>query len=725
MPAKQSKSSSDHLSAGHRQLEVESGNAGEVTAKLWRIHQQMLFEESAIDPKVAAERGYETVTRRSRLEEFKKYQRRASADKPALLVPLYSPDGITRLSQLRPHTPRVPGLKYETPGGAGLIIDVHPRMRERVRHGLEPLLITEGAKTGDAVTSRDIPTVVLPGVNAWNVPKVKPKRLRPCFDHIRLKGRKVFICFDSDCMTKQEVQQALAGLVACLEDRGAIVRVIYLPDAADGSKQGIDDYLAAGGTIKEMFMLARKFDSADFGEIRLSRDERLHDAIRHLWQRWLDDDWMHFTGNADKGNWARGHSARDVVEALLETAAKSGKLKEDAIEVKISMRGLAQRAAKSLGSVRKSLQHLAADGWLEILPPKDQKSSRTYRLLVGRARVYSMEGREAQREASNSQSQSVRSLCIPLRAPSAPRLRWSTPVRQRRREFELVPGRAVVRRTGAPSVDEQADMPTYKRLCPHRGAIVDQLEAHDGRLDVLDLMEALGRSNSRKRDFKRRILKRLEEAGIVERDGDTVSLAPDWLDRLNERREADGEIELAERLAKRYRTESERYRTHLEREKNGTPQASLDAVRRSRELRERRLQEMREEEERDRGPTPPEIEDLIKSALRRNKRVRLNLIAEMALGAGLRWRAVRPAIERLGYRVERLPEFFNEEFVYRPTSAGLVDSGTLEPEHEQLDLVTSEATPDASREPRHALDCKCLDCSVPAPRYARPYRGVA
>jgi hypothetical protein len=282
-----------------------------------------------------------------------------------------------------------------------------------------------------------------------------------------------------------------------------------------------------------------------------------------------------------------------------------------------------------------------------------------------------------------------------------------------------------VRRTGARPVDEQADMPAYKRLCPHRGAIVDQLEAHGGSLGILELMEALGRSNSRKRDFRRRILSRLEEAGVVEvsEASDTVLLAADWLDRLNERREADGEIEQAERLAKRYRTESESYRTYLEREKNGTPQASLDAVRRSHELRKRRLQEMREEDERDHEPTPPEIEKLIKSALAQNKRVRLNLLAEMALGEGLRWRDVRPAIKRMGYRIERLPEFLNEEFVYRPLPAAQADPPATQPEYEAFDLWAPEPEPEP--EPPHPLDCDCLECSIPTPKYVRPYRGVA
>ncbi len=46
----------------------------------------------------------------------------------------------------------------------------------------------------------------------WCVPKVKTYRLKPCFDHIRLEGREVFVAFDSDCMSKENVQDALAAL---------------------------------------------------------------------------------------------------------------------------------------------------------------------------------------------------------------------------------------------------------------------------------------------------------------------------------------------------------------------------------------------------------------------------------------------------------------------------------------------------------------------------------
>src|SRR5829696_5489564 len=304
-------------------------NGGRAT--LSDSHRRMLFEESEIAPEVAAERGYYTARRRSEVPEvFKNYQRRRG-----LVVPMFSPDGETVGYQLRPDNPRKGGPKYETPGGISPVVDVHPRMREEARHGDSPLLITEGAKTGDAATSRGVCTVVLAGVWMWCVPKVKPYRLKPCFDHIRLEGREVFVAFDSDCMSKAGVQDALAALVAALEERGALVKVIYLPDAGDGSKQGIDDYLAAGSTIREMLMLARDFDPADVSRIRLSRDEKLRAAVEDLERRWWDEEW--------KGR--GGHTDRDVALKLIEAAARSGKIHPDGLRVKVSW-GTLQVGAK-------------------------------------------------------------------------------------------------------------------------------------------------------------------------------------------------------------------------------------------------------------------------------------------------------------------------------------------------------------------------------------------
>ena len=136
--------------------------------RLSERHTRMLFEESGLDSDVVSERGYYTARKHSEVPEvFSKGQRR-----PGLVVPMYSPDGVTRGYQIRPNKPRKGGPKYESPFGGALVVDVHPRMLEEVRSGDGPILITEGGKTGDAATSRGIPTLVLAGVDGWTVPMV-------------------------------------------------------------------------------------------------------------------------------------------------------------------------------------------------------------------------------------------------------------------------------------------------------------------------------------------------------------------------------------------------------------------------------------------------------------------------------------------------------------------------------------------------------------------------
>lgn len=182
--------------------------------------------ESGIDSSVIAEREYETVKNRAELLEFKKYQRR-----PGLRIPMYSPDGITRSSQLKPRNPRVrdgKSIKYETAGGSRCILDVHPRMRDEARDGNGDLWITEGIKKADSLTSRGLCTVGVIGVWNWQ----RGGEMLPCWDYIRLDGRRVYIVFDSDVMVKPEVQLALERLVAALEERGADVMVVYLPEVA-------------------------------------------------------------------------------------------------------------------------------------------------------------------------------------------------------------------------------------------------------------------------------------------------------------------------------------------------------------------------------------------------------------------------------------------------------------------------------------------------------------
>jgi hypothetical protein len=197
--------------------------------------------------------------------------------------------------------------------------------------------------------------------------------------------------------------------------------------------------------------------------------------------------------------------------------------------------------------------------------------------------------------------------------------------------------------------------------------VLDTLETSGGEMHLKDLCEKLHRK--RPWDVRRRILKPLEEAGIIEMNGDVISLVSKWLPQLDERREADGEVEQAERQAKKHRRQSESYRLYLEREKHGTPKASTAAVQRSHELRDRRMREAREEEERRRSPVSPDLLDFVARLVSQNGRLRMGLLVGVATEDGYHFAHVPRAVEELGLRVERLAEFDNEPFVFAPAEA--------------------------------------------------------
>jgi len=601
----------------------------------------MLFEESGISPDVASERGYYTARRRSEVPEvFAGYQRRLG-----LVVPMFSPDGETVGYQLRPDKPRKNGPKYETPGGISPVVDVHPSMREEARHGDGPLLITEGAKTGDAATSRGVCTVVLAGVWMWCVPKVKPYRLKPCFDHVRLKSRPVFVAFDSDCMSKAGVQEALAALVDTLEDRGAAVKVIYLPDAPDGSKQGIDDYLAGGGTIKEMFMLARKFSPADVSNIRMSRDAKLRALVGDLRARWGAEEW--------KGR--GGHSERDVALKLIEAAARSGKPHPDGIRVKVSWGVLEVGAKVARQTLAKSLARLEERGF--GYRDNEGRKRGEAGAFVLRAKVDQYGG------TSEKETQELRGCDqsgLPLRAlPKVPRLRWSRP------KWKPTPKMIMEYR-----VRELSRLPEprerIERLGKIRGAVVDALEVAGGELSLLELCEIL--HHGRPRDVRRRVLPMLEDAGIIKCEDDVIKLAAEWREKLNTARENGGELEADELAEDRRKLKSRAYRERDNPLASKPSAAGLEAMRRSRAMRNARLEELaRAEEERRKAGPPPELAALISGLLSKNDRLRMGLLCELATEEGFKWRDVPEAARVMGYRVERLPEYGDEEFVFPST----------------------------------------------------------
>lgn len=222
-------------------------------------HHAQLLADSAVSVDVARERGYRTAQSRKELGSrgFSTGQQRV----PGLLIPVYDETGAVALHQYRPDEPRVTKagkpVKYETTPKARMTVDVPPRVRGRLGDPSRPLWLTEGIRKADSAVTAEIDCLALLGVWNWRARNDHDGLTALAFwESVALKDRRVYIAFDSDVMLKTNVHAALVRLGAFLARRGAHVAYAYLP-STDGAKVGLDDYLAAGGTITELVHSAR------------------------------------------------------------------------------------------------------------------------------------------------------------------------------------------------------------------------------------------------------------------------------------------------------------------------------------------------------------------------------------------------------------------------------------------------------------------------------------
>lgn len=252
-------------------------------AELSPSHERMLSKESCLSHSVIAKRGYRTVTDKTTLAKlgFSKAQQRA----PALIIPMYSPRGEYVIHQIRPDTPRENNkgkpIKYETPAGSSVRLDVHPSQMERLRDSSVPLWITEGVKKADSLASRGQCTIALQGVWCWQKGGVPLAD----WEDVRLWGRPACVIFDSDVMTNPKVQAALEGLADFLKGRGAHVRVAYLPDALGDRKQGVDDFLASGKEIRDLVPFIHEGLKEDLLPAGKPLSEVKPERVEWLWPR--------------------------------------------------------------------------------------------------------------------------------------------------------------------------------------------------------------------------------------------------------------------------------------------------------------------------------------------------------------------------------------------------------------------------------------------------------
>ena len=213
-------------------------------------HHSSLLSSSAISPGVAEARRYRSVETRAELERlgFSSAQRRV----PALLLPVWTVRGEIGTYQIRPDEPRVnrrgKSVKYEIPQDSSMVLDVPPPVRGWIGDPKRPLFVTEGVRKADAAASIDLCCIALLGVWNWRGRNDGGGYTALAdWESVALKGRLVYVVFDSDVMTKKEVHAALSRLKTFLESRGASIRLVYLPPDKGGEKVGLDDYLAVDG----------------------------------------------------------------------------------------------------------------------------------------------------------------------------------------------------------------------------------------------------------------------------------------------------------------------------------------------------------------------------------------------------------------------------------------------------------------------------------------------
>lgn len=267
-----------------------------------------------------------------------------------------------------------------------------------------------------------------------------------------------------------------------------------------------------------------------------------------------------------------GKSQRALVLTVLLHAVLCGELIPGGIRVSLSQRAASEDSTISRKAIRNALKNLKPAGIMRIDPSRKPGESGAFVLVLPSAQGVTTQ--TTIRESVNGG--------YPLRASySAPRLRHSAP--------------GVVRRLG--------------KGCEE---FADALELAGGRTTVQELAAMI--HHPRARDLRRREGKRLEAAGVVEWDGDTVSFTEAWRESWHCARVEGGEIESARLQRQRHEREREAYRHRHESHPERAPSRSeMDARRRERESVDGTISELGRVE----APqlTPSELADL--EAIRR------------------------------------------------------------------------------------------------------------
>lgn len=288
-------------------------------------HRRQLEIDSAIPAELIAEEGIRSISSTADLptpsadlghpapDKGRRFGKRPQDVGGGILFPIRDARGNLTY-QFKPDQPRLRDgspVKYESPPGVRNVVFVPKRIQPFLDRRDRILWVTEGVKKTLAGVGVGLCIVGLTGVDNWKMRLSEAVSVPlPDFDQIQLEGRVVVICYDSDWRSNANVAGAVDRLRRFLQGWGATVLVADIPPSAADTKQGLDDYIAAGGSV----------------------DVLLVDAIR---RRALEDQLARPTGRVDDpaacdGNCATSSALRErlrehkVADSMRRTQAFSG-----------------------------------------------------------------------------------------------------------------------------------------------------------------------------------------------------------------------------------------------------------------------------------------------------------------------------------------------------------------------------------------------------------------
>lgn len=276
-------------------------------------------------------------------------RRSGGRDYSGLVFPFFWPgDQRPRASRLRRNQPDIERKhdgelaetgKYLSYAGQGNLLYFHPATpADWITNTGIPVIITEGEKKTLALwqyfhdTGEKRLCVGLTGVWNWRgiigkVTSDKGQRLDergviPDVERITWAGRETLILFDANAATNQGVKAARACLTRELQQRGAVVRWVILPEDLPPTINGVDDFINAKGpdALTELIAEANGRESGETSLIELTDIGMLE----RLWQTFPDqflfvDTWERW-GAWNGSFWDFNNGQAALQNAIVESA---------------------------------------------------------------------------------------------------------------------------------------------------------------------------------------------------------------------------------------------------------------------------------------------------------------------------------------------------------------------------------------------------------------------